>query len=167
MLLEATLIQICNLPDLQKIANLAAAAETIAAAAPNAGEKKKRPVNSPPTERQSTERPRFETPPVAPPMVEPQVDVTPIVNVAALKTAANVSQGDANASSSAVAVLEVAVLEPVTSTSVADQTSATDAGTTAKIIDTAVARWDQPTAQRVWHTALSDLESMTETFTHR
>jgi DNA polymerase-3 subunit gamma/tau len=38
------------------------------------------------------------------------------------------------------------------------------AGTTEKIIDTAITTWDQPTAQRVWQTALSDLESMTETF---
>jgi DNA polymerase-3 subunit gamma/tau len=134
VLLEATLIQICNLPDLQSIADLAAAADCDTTSAPRA-EKKKRHINPPPAERSATV----------------QHEVAPYPSSDATQSGAR--ENAATNMEPAAGSASVATLEPAAAEAEPDVATSEPALT-----------WDQPTAQRVWQDALADLESMTETF---
>jgi DNA polymerase-3 subunit gamma/tau len=139
VLLEATLIQICTLPDLQSIADLAAAADSDGTSAPPA-EKKKRHINPPPVEHSAS--------------VQHEVATSP--SSAATESGAHENAAHENAATNiepAAGPASVAALEPAAAEAEADVATSQPALT-----------WDQPTAQRVWQGALADLESMTETF---
>ena len=139
VLLEATLIQICNLPDLQNIADLAAAASSPAGA--SGGEKKK---------PQIALVPRAATPPPSQPQpsASPVPDAAPVESAAAPAPVANPATSS-TASDTTAAVATKLASEPV---AVMERPAETEP-------------WNQATADRVWKQVLEALESsMTETF---
>lgn len=175
VLLEATLIQICNLPDLQNIADLAAAATN--ATANGAGEKKKARVN----------RPHLKPVAAASHSSTPESTAASTAGVrgnsgGAVQPVSVASPASVNEPSS------IPVAEPTASGAEADEqvASATvDAPAASQATNTATAtavlpeterstvapeaipvtnQWNQIAAEQVWQGALGDLESMTETF---
>jgi len=147
VLMEAALIQICNLPDLQNIADLAAAAND-----PAADEKKKAkrvaekpthaspaPTSTAPTSTAPTSMAANSLPAEASVPASKTIDspaASPVPPPAGRTTAA--APAVSNRSEAAVAVMAQPAAEPVV--------------------------WDQGSAEGVWQTMLSGLESMTETF---
>ncbi|MGI9473724.1 MAG: DNA polymerase III subunit gamma/tau [Rubripirellula sp.] len=174
VLLEATLIQICNLPDLQHISDLAAAASNATSTA-RVGEKKKTSIN-PPHFKPASDTSRTS----APPPVKVQVDASTgnsneqTSDADQLQASASVGSTPSTAAgSAAVAIPEQAT--KVTTATVAESDAASPSKTdspasTATAPDDVASsqsvptEWNQAAAQQVWHLALGDLESMTETF---
>ncbi|MFG0261632.1 MAG: DNA polymerase III subunit gamma/tau [Novipirellula sp. JB048] len=136
VLLEATAIQICNLPDLQQIADLAAAADSIAASPTHRGgaEKKNRVANA--------------APPAAP----------PATSVAATSAAAGPAT---RAAAAATPPANPAALSPPTATPT-PAAAAPSPNPSPPRPATAVA-WNQANAQRIWNEAITTVEPMTET----
>ncbi|EMI16695.1 DNA polymerase III, subunits gamma and tau domain protein [Rhodopirellula maiorica SM1] len=137
VLLEATAIQICNLPDLQQIADLAAAADSIAASPTHrgsAGEKKNTVANA--------------APPAPPASTGPSpaaaTSATPAPSPAA--TPATAAQAQAT--------------EPTRTPAENQAKSPEDNGTSPP--RTAVT-WNQANAERIWQEAITMVEPMTET----
>jgi DNA polymerase-3 subunit gamma/tau len=150
VLLETTLMQICSLPDLQGLADLAAAAASKTTLNSQAGEKKKTPINPPhvdaPTPVPSSPSDHRPAAAAATARAEtlPESTAPPVAERAASELPSS-----------------LAVMEPETTAGLATATQSTATQSTA--IDE-VAAWDQPTAERIWDSVLRDLESMTETF---
>ena len=177
VLLESTLIQICNLPDLQHISDLAAAANN----ADLTSSQKKKPILSP-RRRASSEQTADQTRPLAagqeghqageqpssnktltPGVIsesgnstEEQSDTSPVTdspNPTRVIHAGETSQSDATQSRAPTAQ--------------SDRGGETDAPNHSPTVTTASSSnvpWTQAEAQRVWQETLSDLESMTEAF---
>lgn len=177
VLLESTLIQICNLPDLQHISDLAAAANN----ADLTSSQKKKPILSP-RRRASSEQTADQTRPLVagqeghqageqpssnktltPGVIsesgnstEEQSDTSPVTdspNPTRVIHAGETSQSDATQSRAPTAQ--------------SDRGGETDAPNHSPTVTTASSSnvpWTQAEAQRVWQETLSDLESMTEAF---
>ncbi|TWU48510.1 DNA polymerase III subunit tau [Rubripirellula tenax] len=106
VLLEATLIQICNLPDLQNIANLAAASGAAVRSAGSSAEKKKLTISPRPTPS-SPPNPIASVPAPLPNVAVEPVTVasdSPVVTPAPRSAAAPVANAVALSSTSAVAL---------------------------------------------------------------
>ncbi|WP_372716267.1 DNA polymerase III subunit gamma/tau [Novipirellula sp.] len=141
VLLEATAIQICNLPDLQQIADLAAAADSIAASPTHrgsAGEKKNIVANAAPAARTA------DTEPSRP--VSATATTSPATPVAATQEQAAPSTTANHASS---------VSQP-SSPAESSETPTPAAPATAVV-------WNQANAERIWQEAILTVEPMTET----
>ena len=171
VLLEATLIQICNLPDLQNIANLAAAADN---AVLSAGQKKKpatAPQHRPIATTDSSSAPTTtngDTKSATDGGSRSQTDRTDLQKAKSGKafkptseSQRNLGQEDSNnhqPEHNPPASTAVTTKQQATTTPTADlSTTSTDATASSTT-------WNQATAQQVWQAALGDLESMTETF---
>ncbi len=147
VLLEATLIQICSLPDLQSIADLAAAADgdgsTARTSSTKPGEKKKLPINPPPAEPSADleERPVAAVP-AAPVAAAALVTAAAAAAPAAASASSSRASVDATADANSSAPSSVAVMEPATAIETDVQTMPSTSP--------APAAWDQPTAERVW-----------------
>ncbi len=152
VLLEATLIQICNLPDLQNIADLAAAAGSAAS-----GEKKNRVAPKPASESGST----------APTQSAPVISA-PTSPVSSASVPAH-PQPSAGAASSAPAT-SGSTHPPSQSTPQPAATQSAPVATQSASVATlappssgrSIDRWDPPTVQKVWKSAISQLEAITE-----
>ncbi len=174
VLLEATLIQICNLPDLQQIADLAAAANSSSGAASgrpgdrgSAGpaEKKKADVASQADRSDSRSVPRdtSQSSPAANARSSTVTTVHPAESIAGPHLPPTSAARATTAPKPAGLAIERATepsrpspTQPASETQVASVAATTSSGESF--------RWDSPTAQRVWREALGNLESMTETF---
>ena len=136
VLLEATLIQICNLPDLQNIADLAATANSLSGPSGSGGEKKKPQVALAPRKPTSTPQPSAAI----------AADVAPTKSTATPVSASEQETPNPGSKATAAPTLaseSVAVMERPAETE----------------------PWNQATADRVWKQVLESLESsMTETF---
>ncbi|GAA5509900.1 DNA polymerase III subunit gamma/tau [Novipirellula caenicola] len=147
VLLEATAIQICNLPDLQQIADLAAAADSIAASPTHhgsSGEKKNIVANA------------GSAPPAA--ATEP--------NRPAATTNATVTGSTATTAAAAQPQTAAQPQAPVQSPAAAS-TDAPDQAIPPEPNDTSPPRaavaWNQANAERIWQEAITMVEPMTET----
>ena len=184
VLLESTLIQICNLPDLQHISNLAAAAS-------NAGltsNQKKKPTLIPrrtapaSSELNSPEQPR-------PPINDQQAtladdqasnttqtsststitstSVDPVSSTQEQQTTATVSDSPKTTwTPEPRLAVQNAANQGTTHAQHSDDSTGVHASNESLTATTAppTAPWTQTEAQRVWQEALGDLESMTEAF---
>lgn len=172
VLLEATLIQICNLPDLQNIADLAAAAT-----ANGAGEKKKARVNPPhlkPVSAASSSSPPESTAAstvgvrgnsgeaLQPVSVASPASVNETLTMPRAQRTSPAAEADKQVASATVDAPAVSqTTNPGTATAVLPDTGSSTAVPQAV---PAPDQWNQAAAEQVWQGALGDLESMTETF---
>ena len=179
VLLESTLIQICNLPDLQHISDLAAAASS---AGPPSNQKKKPTLAPPRTAPAASERTASGH--VGPPAADPQGNhiegsranqtltsgTSPESGSSRQNLPATPTRTDSPDSSLTADALpsgqdaahQSNAQTPNSADAVGTQTS-TGTSTTATAVRSA-GPWTQAEAQRVWQEALGDLESMTESF---
>jgi len=152
VLLEATLIQICNLPDLQNIANLAAAADN---AGQVAGQKKKPAVA-----------------PLRRPIATTDSTLAPTTNSGVRPAADGGDRSQADRPGLQAAKTDkppqperkAPAASAGTSTDQAVKTATTDVSTTGTDAAVSSSIWNQAIAQQAWQAALGDLESMTESF---
>jgi DNA polymerase-3 subunit gamma/tau len=181
VLLESTLIQICNLPDLQHISDLAAAASD--AALPS--NQKKKPALAPPKTsprsdgptaesrrrepaaaqqaNQTNSQPNNDTPPRGTaPDLQGSTTGLPTTQTEATGQSRN-QAGTAEASLSERSVPSQTEDEKSANDKTSAASTSTDQGNPQHDIG-AASPWTQPEAQRVWQAALGDLESMTEAF---
>ena len=179
VLLESTLIQICNLPDLQHISDLAAAASS---AGPPSNQKKKPTLAPPRTAPAASERTASGH--VGPPAVDPQGNQTE--ESRANQTLTSGTSPESGSSKQNLPATPTRTDSPDSSLTADARPSGQDAAhqshtqtpnsadgvgaqastgtsTTATAVRSASA-WTQAEAQRVWQEALGDLESMTESF---
>lgn len=181
VLLESTLIQICNLPDLQHISDLAAAASN--AALPS-NQKKKPALASPKTSprgdgptvesrprelaaahqpNQTNGQPNNDSPPRGTaPDLQGSTTGLPTTQTEATGQSRN-QAGTAEASLSERSVPSQTEDEKSANDKTSAASTSTDQGNPQHDIG-AASPWTQPEAQRVWQAALGDLESMTEAF---
>ena len=179
VLLESTLIQICNLPDLQHISDLAAAASS---AGPPSNQKKKPTLAPPRTAPAASERTASGH--VGPPAADPQGNQIEVSranqtltsgtspesgssrqNLPATPTGTDSPDSSLTADalpSGQDAAHQSNAQTPNSADAVGTQAS-TGTSTTATAVRSA-GPWTQAEAQRVWQEALGDLESMTESF---
>lgn len=179
VLLESTLIQICNLPDLQHISDLAAAASS---AGPPSNQKKKPTLAPPRTAPAASERTASGH--VGPPAADPQGNqiegsranqtltsgTSPESGSSRQNLPATPTRTDSPDSSLTADALpsgqdaahQSNAQTPNSADAVGTQAS-TGTSTTATAVRSA-GPWTQAEAQRVWQEALGDLESMTESF---
>lgn len=179
VLLESTLIQICNLPDLQHISDLAAAASS---AGPPLNQKKKPTLAPPRTAPAASERTASGH--VGPPAADPQGNQIEVSranqtltsgtspesgssrqNLPATPTGTDSPDSSLTADalpSGQDAAHQSNAQTPNSADAVGTQAS-TGTSTTATAVRSA-GPWTQAEAQRVWQEALGDLESMTESF---
>ena len=182
VLLESTLIQICNLPDLQHISDLAAAAS-------NAGlpaNQKKKPTLTPRRTAQSSSDQAAQHQPGATTTGQPgaQADEQPSNGTPAKVTnsdaVVNSDSGNSTEDQPTTATvtdtadqtrtIEARPTEQSVTNQTSDQTPPADeahASSDSPTVTTAVSSagpWTQAEAQRVWQETLGDLESMTESF---
>ncbi|QDT04039.1 DNA polymerase III subunit tau [Rubripirellula lacrimiformis] len=168
VLMEATLIQICNLPDLQNIVNLAAAART----ATDSGEKKKlaprppqsRPVPEIPHRPTPGTEPQAATPP-HPPAAAPTPTPDPVPTSAAPQTSAannapatgppavSAAGASANTANGAASANGAAAAAP-------DDAAATAQGETAAVAAGDVIPLTESSASQVWAAAINRLEEV-------
>ena len=165
VLLEATLIQICNLPNLQNIANLAAAADN---AALPASQKKKPALAHPrrPTIADATATPssngNTEPPEGAGKSPTDSPDPQQATTEKAFKQDSESKRTeDSNAHQ---AETEHKPSESNGGTSKGQVRPTSTELNTKRTAVASSSNWDQATAQKAWKSALGDLESMTETF---
>ncbi|MFK8112225.1 MAG: DNA polymerase III subunit gamma/tau [Rubripirellula sp.] len=143
VLLESTLIQICNLPDLQHIADLASVAGSLGAT----GTQKKKPVSQRPGSPSSRTEESGNS---------PQVGSAPSSSQATPSGSPAVSSSPDSTAPAYAASPGVAVMEP----EVAQKPEVAQAS-----VSEPVGPWDQAAAEKVWRNVLSQLESsMTEAF---
>lgn len=177
VLLESTLIQICNLPDLQHISDLAAAANN----ADLTSSQKKKPILSP-RRRASSEQTADQTRPLVAGQEGHQAGEQPSSNKTLTPGVISESGKSTEEQSGTSAVTDSpnptrVIHAGETSQSDATQSRAptaqsdrggeTDAPNHSPTVTTASSSnvpWTQAEAQRVWQETLSDLESMTEAF---
>ena len=148
VLLEATLIQICHLPDLQHLADLAESATIVPAVDRSAGEKKNAPIKPPHFERRGAASTATQ------PASEPDHSVSHGPGVGSHAPSAPASDSPARASAPQPS------LGPGSATAVATRS---DAQPDAAAGGVSVASWDQSRVNQVWSTAFAQLEAMTET----
>ena len=186
VLLESTLIQICNLPDLQHISDLAAAANN--AALPSDQKKKlttaprktaakpKKPELAKPdqksTPQRQDEQPESHRNENMPPSdTGTQRQVAPSDHAAAPVGASGNAPDQtrtADAGSNRQSVASQAngheiIKENSGDDNAAQDNASNDQASSRKHVRSA-SQWNQPEAQKVWQAALGDLESMTEAF---
>ena len=177
VLLESTLIQICNLPDLQHISDLAAAANN----ADLTSSQKKKPILSP-RRRASSEQTADQTRPLVAGQEGHQAGEQPSSNKTLTPGVISESGNSTEEQSDTSAVTDSpnptrVIHAGETSQSDATQSRAptaqsdrggeTDAPNHSPTVTTASSSnipWTQAEAQRVWQETLTDLESMTEAF---
>lgn len=179
VLLESTLIQICNLPDLQHISDLAAAASS---AGPPSNQKKKPSLAPPRTGPAASERTASGH--VGPPAADPQGNQIEVSRANQTLTSGTSPESgssrqnlpatptrtdspDSSLTADALpsgqdAAHQSNAQTPNSADAVGTQAS-TGTSTTATVVRSA-GPWTQAEAQRVWQEALGDLESMTESF---
>jgi DNA polymerase-3 subunit gamma/tau len=180
VLLEATLIQICNLPDLQQIADLAAAAQSSSGAASGrpaprgsigSAEKKKADVASRDVPTSLADRTDSSADSNGTTLASPSEDDR-LSTITAVHRAESIRGPHLPPTSAAAATSGSRppglATEPNTEPSPPSPSLATPEAQAAPVAAAASSgegfRWDTPTAQRVWREALGSLESMTETF---
>jgi DNA polymerase-3 subunit gamma/tau len=192
VLLEAALIQICTLPDLQHIADLAEAARAADSATTRSSEKKKAPVAPPHFDRREDSGARRpvamtsaapQTPPLSPrPTVEsaaaalstagetlasaPSVTASPAIGPSPVPTSNTLDPQDKPVTPSAAdkPVTPSAADKPATPSAAdkpatppaADKPSSGDVPALSRALT-------RSSAEKIWATAISSLEAMTET----
>ena len=170
VLLEASLIQICNLPDLQNIANLAAGAEQVTSAAgPRPASQKKNvvdPANSGPPKPKLTEVPsraQPDTPSVSPTNTPDVTSPAPSSQAtgAAVLDAVSTTAVAAPAQNTTAIHNEVPAQATVAPTTVTG--TAVEAKTTATAVATGAHDLSAQTAEQIWKLAAQQVEPMTAT----
>ncbi len=167
VLLETTLIQICHLPDLQNIADLAAAANSLAGS--SKGEKKKaRVVPASSRDCPSREEPsRARSSPTPPqtPVARPANTTVPTSNPISAGTISSNAPEVVGSVSTSEAEMKVAPTGDSAAVAIMEPEAKTLETTVSDTTSSEVTPWDQATADRVWQQVLRELESsMTETF---
>ena len=170
VLLEASLIQICNLPDLQNIANLAAGAEQVTSTAgPRPASQKKNvvdPANSGPPKPKLTEVPsraQPDTPSVSPANAPDATSPAPSSQAtgAAVLDAVSTTAVAAPAQNTTAIHNEVPAQATVAPTTVTG--TAVEAKTTATAVATGAHDLSAQTAEQIWKLAAQQVEPMTAT----
>ena len=170
VLLEASLIQICNLPDLQNIANLAAGAEQVTSTAgPRPASQKKNvvdPANSGPPKPKLTEVPsraQPDTPSVSPANAPDVTSLAPSSQAtgAAVLDAVSTTAVAAPAQNTTAIHNEVPAQATVAPTTVTG--TAVEAKTTATAVATGAHDLSAQTAEQIWKLAAQQVEPMTAT----
>ncbi len=170
VLLEASLIQICNLPDLQNIANLAAGAEQVTSTAgPRPASQKKNvvdPANSGPPKPKLTEVPsraQPDTPSVSPTNTPDVTSPAPSSQAtgAAVLDAVSTTAVAAPAQNTTAIHNEVPAQATVAPTTVTG--TAVEAKTTATAVATGAHDLSAQTAEQIWKLAAQQVEPMTAT----
>ena len=170
VLLEASLIQICNLPDLQNIANRAAGAEQVTSTAgPRPASQKKNvvdPANSGPPKPKLTEVPsraQPDTPSVSPANAPDATSPAPSSQAtgAAVLDAVSTTAVAAPAQNTTAIHNEVPAQATVAPTTVTG--TAVEAKTTATAVATGAHDLSAQTAEQIWKLAAQQVEPMTAT----
>ncbi|TWU27089.1 DNA polymerase III subunit tau [Novipirellula galeiformis] len=152
VLLEATAIQICSLPDLQQIADLAAAADSIPTAPTQRGAaEKKNTVANPATPSGPTPSGPSAEPAASRPAGAPAPTVT--------NTTASPAANDAPAAASKTEPSPTNAPPVPTNSAPANSAPAQPAPTRSA----SAPAWNQANAERIWNEAIATVEPMTET----
>ena len=185
VLLEATLIQICSLPDLQQIADLASASVTVGGPSPNEKKKRRSSVSATDATDAAADPASGLTESLPNGSVQPQqtTDAAKGGNAPSVSRAENRSEtkrggdeapGESEPGPAVSRVGAENLAEPTGSTSVADAYVSTEKSVeksvsgglaserSAVAVAEPVTTWDQAAAERLWAEALGQFESMTQ-----